>query len=131
MPAPPHEWSGKPRTSALIAGVSYLSDRKIIYTLLTRPDALAWIRDNRDKLPHAVEESLRHIPFRHGVGIPRVATQDIEIEAVGICGTTPHHDWPTGSTSPPPAAQEGAMASTLIWRRSHSGYVMPSGAIPP
>ena len=108
----------QPRTSALIAGVSYLSDRKIIYTLLTRPDALAWIRDNRDKLPHAVEESLRHIPFRHGVGIPRVATQDTEIEAVGICGT-PHHDWPTGGTSPPPAAQEVKMASALIKRRAH------------
>ena len=130
MPAPPHEWSGKPRTSALIAGVSYLSDRKINYTLLTRPDALAWIRDNRDKLPHAVEESLRHIPFRHGVGIPRVATQDTEIEAVGICGTTPHHDWPTGSTSRlrRPRRHDGFGLDLASF---NSGYVMPSGAIPP
>jgi len=56
----------------------------IIYTLLTRPDALAWIRANRDKLPHAIEELLRHIPFRHGVGIPRVATQDVELEGAVI-----------------------------------------------
>ena len=56
----------------------------IIYTLLTRPDALALIRDNRDRLPHAIEELLRHIPFRHGVGIPRVATQDVELEGAVI-----------------------------------------------
>jgi cytochrome P450 len=56
----------------------------IVYTLLTRPDALAWIRDNRDKLPHAIEELLRHIPFRQGVGIPRVATQDLKLEGTLI-----------------------------------------------
>ena len=56
----------------------------IVYTLLTRPDPLAWIRGNRDKLPRAIEELLRHIPFRQGVGIPRVATQDVELDGAVI-----------------------------------------------
>jgi cytochrome P450 len=30
------------------------------------------------------QELLRYIPFRHGVGIPRVATQDIELDGAVI-----------------------------------------------
>lgn len=56
----------------------------IVYTLLTRPEALDWVRGNPDKLPHAIEEMLRHIPFRQGAGIPRVATQDVELDGAVI-----------------------------------------------
>ena len=62
----------------------HLSDRQHRLHAADSARRLAWIRDNRDKLPHAIEEVLRHIPFRQGVGIPRVATQDVELEGTLI-----------------------------------------------
>ncbi|MCX4731283.1 cytochrome P450 [Streptomyces sp. NBC_01363] len=56
----------------------------IAYTLLTRPDELAMVRDRPEMLPQAMEELLRFIPFRKGVGIPRVATEDVELSGVRI-----------------------------------------------
>jgi len=56
----------------------------IVFTLLTKPDALAWVRAHPDKLPNAIEELLRYIPFRQGVGIPRVATEDVSLSGVTI-----------------------------------------------
>lgn len=56
----------------------------ISYTLLTHPRQLAWLRQHPDQLPQAIEELLRFIPFRHGVGIPRVATEDIQLAGVTI-----------------------------------------------
>ncbi|MCE5289453.1 MAG: cytochrome P450 [Nocardiaceae bacterium] len=56
----------------------------IVYMLLSRPDAMAWLRADPDGLPRAIEELLRYIPFRQGVGIPRVATQDLELDGVAI-----------------------------------------------
>ena len=35
-------------------------------------------------LPRALEELLRFIPFRQGVGIARVATEDVEIDGVTV-----------------------------------------------
>lgn len=56
----------------------------ITYTLLTHPRQQAWLREHPDQLPQAIEELLRFIPFRHGVGIPRVATEDVQLGGVTI-----------------------------------------------
>ncbi|OEJ56027.1 cytochrome P450 [Streptomyces agglomeratus] len=56
----------------------------IAYTLLTRPDVLGKLRARPSALPAAIEELLRFIPFRKGVGIPRVATEDVELSGVLI-----------------------------------------------
>ncbi|MEV1007387.1 cytochrome P450 [Streptomyces sp. NPDC049881] len=56
----------------------------IVYTLLTRPEQLARLRAEPGLLPRALEEFLRYIPFRKGVGIPRVATEDVEVGGVLI-----------------------------------------------
>jgi cytochrome P450 len=56
----------------------------IAYTLLTQPETLGWLRGHPELLPQAIEELLRHIPFRQGVGIPRIATQDIELSGTTI-----------------------------------------------
>ncbi|MFE6056611.1 cytochrome P450 [Kitasatospora sp. NPDC056446] len=51
----------------------------ITYTLLTHPEQLAKLRAEPDLLPRALEELLRFIPFRQGVGIARVALTDVEL----------------------------------------------------
>ncbi|MFE7705746.1 cytochrome P450 [Streptomyces sp. NPDC057486] len=56
----------------------------IAYTLLTRPKELATLRARPEMLPQAIEELLRFIPFRKGVGIPRVATEDVVLSGVKI-----------------------------------------------
>ncbi|MEU6104315.1 cytochrome P450 [Streptomyces flaveolus] len=56
----------------------------IAYTLLTRPAELAMLRAEPEMLPQAIEELLRFIPFRKGVGIPRVAMEDVTLSGVTI-----------------------------------------------
>ncbi|MFI5753942.1 cytochrome P450 [Streptomyces sp. NPDC051569] len=56
----------------------------IVYTLLTRPALLERVRSRPETLPRVLDELLRHIPFRKGVGIPRLATEDVEIAGVTI-----------------------------------------------
>ncbi|WP_406197239.1 cytochrome P450 [Kitasatospora sp. NBC_01560] len=56
----------------------------ITYTLLTHPEQLAKLRAEPETLPRALEELLRFIPFRQGVGIARVATEDVELGGVLI-----------------------------------------------
>ncbi len=56
----------------------------IIYTLLTHPMHLGQLRAHPELLPRAIEELLRYIPFRQGVGIPRVALEDVEFDGVTI-----------------------------------------------
>ncbi|MFD8276459.1 cytochrome P450 [Streptomyces flaveolus] len=56
----------------------------IAYTLLTRPRELAMLRADPEMLPQALEELLRFIPFRKGVGIPRVAMEDVTLSGVQI-----------------------------------------------
>jgi cytochrome P450 len=84
----------------------------IVYMLLTRPDALAWIRGNRDKLPQAIEELLRHIPFRQGVGIPRAATQDVELGGAVIAGDFVHVSYLAANRDP--VSTTGPTTSTSI-----------------
>ncbi|MFE9567421.1 cytochrome P450 [Streptomyces sp. NPDC006692] len=56
----------------------------IAYTLLTKPDVLDALRAHPDRFPSVLDELLRFIPFRKGVGIPRVATEDVELSGVLI-----------------------------------------------
>lgn len=56
----------------------------IAYTLLTRPDLMQSLRAEPQRLPRTLEELLRHIPFRKGVGIPRIALEDVELSGVLI-----------------------------------------------
>ncbi|MGW3988000.1 cytochrome P450 [Streptomyces sp. NPDC004830] len=56
----------------------------IAYTLLTRPDLRSLMEHSPERLPRLLDELLRHIPFRKGVGIPRVALEDVKLEGVLI-----------------------------------------------
>ncbi|MEV5314040.1 cytochrome P450 [Streptomyces sp. NPDC052610] len=68
--------TGQDTTTYQIGNISYL--------LLTRPEELAMLRADPSMLPQAIEEMLRFIPFRKGVGIPRVALEDVELSGVKI-----------------------------------------------
>ncbi|MFJ9691723.1 cytochrome P450 [Kitasatospora sp. NPDC101183] len=63
----------------------------ITYTLLTHPEQLAKLRTRPEALPQALEELLRFIPFRQGVGIARVALEDVEVGGVLIRAGEPVH----------------------------------------
>ncbi|MBT2444678.1 cytochrome P450 [Streptomyces sp. ISL-36] len=56
----------------------------MVYLLLTRPELTARLRAEPELLPQAVDELLRWIPHRNGVGLPRIATEDVEIGGVLI-----------------------------------------------
>jgi cytochrome P450 len=73
----------------------------ITYTLLTHPEEAAKLRAQPDLLPAALEELLRFIPFRKGVGIPRVATEDVELGGVTIrAGETVHVSYLAANRDP-------------------------------
>ncbi|MFD3520034.1 cytochrome P450 [Streptomyces sp. NPDC058653] len=70
----------------------------IVYTLLTQPERAAELRARPELLPKALEELLRYIPFRQGVGIPRVATEDVDFDGVVIkAGDTVHVSYLTAN----------------------------------
>ncbi|WP_030902301.1 cytochrome P450 [Streptomyces sp. NRRL F-5126] len=56
----------------------------MVYALCTHPDQLALVRDDPALLPRAIDELLRFIPQRNGVGMPRVATEDVVVGGVRI-----------------------------------------------
>ncbi|MEW1778105.1 cytochrome P450 [Streptomyces sp. NPDC086777] len=56
----------------------------IMYLLLTRPELAEYARAHRENLTEFLHELLRYIPFRKGVGIPRVALEDVELDGVLI-----------------------------------------------
>ncbi|MER7518471.1 cytochrome P450 [Streptomyces sp. NPDC126499] len=56
----------------------------MVYVLLVHPDQTAKLRADPDGLPRAVDELLRYIPQRGGVGMPRVATADLDVGGVTI-----------------------------------------------
>ncbi|MEU7425355.1 cytochrome P450 [Streptomyces sp. NPDC048362] len=56
----------------------------IVYLLLTRPEDQAALAADPGRFPGALEELLRFIPFRKGVGIPRIALEDAEVEGTAI-----------------------------------------------
>ncbi|MET9556251.1 cytochrome P450 [Streptomyces sp. NPDC006645] len=70
----------------------------IVYTLLTHPERAAELRARPELLPRALEELLRYIPFRQGVGIPRVALEDVDFDGVVIkAGDTVHVSYLTAN----------------------------------
>ncbi|MEV5973081.1 cytochrome P450 [Streptomyces sp. NPDC051921] len=56
----------------------------MVYVLLVHPDQTGKLRGDLDRLPRAVDELLRFVPQRNGVGMPRVATTDVEVGGVTV-----------------------------------------------
>ncbi|MFD7615025.1 cytochrome P450 [Streptomyces sp. NPDC059828] len=73
-------------TAILVSGAHAVRNNSanMVYALLTHPEQLARLRAAPGLLPQAVDELLRWIPHRNGVGIPRIATEDLEIGGVRI-----------------------------------------------
>ncbi|MEU9451808.1 cytochrome P450 [Streptomyces sp. NPDC048277] len=57
---------------------------QLFYLLLTRPDLLDRLRTDPEIRPRAIDELLRYIPHRSGVGLSRIALEDVEINGVPI-----------------------------------------------
>ncbi|MGY4966809.1 cytochrome P450 [Streptomyces sp. 900105245] len=51
----------------------------MMYALLTHPGHMDRLRREPELLPRAVDELFRYVPHRNGVGIPRIATEDVEV----------------------------------------------------
>ncbi|MZD04717.1 cytochrome P450 [Streptomyces sp. SID5785] len=51
----------------------------MMYALLTHPEQLDRLRRDPGLVPRAVEELYRFVPHRNGVGIPRIALEDVEL----------------------------------------------------
>ncbi|MER6999055.1 cytochrome P450 [Streptomyces sp. NPDC000410] len=73
-------------TAILVSGAHAVRNNSanMVYALLTHPEHLSRLRAEPELLPQAVDELLRYIPHRNGVGLPRIATQDLEIGGVRI-----------------------------------------------
>ncbi|MFF2654179.1 cytochrome P450 [Streptomyces sp. NPDC058045] len=73
-------------TAVLVSGAHAVRNNSanMVYMLLTHPEQLAALRSSPESLPQAVDELLRHIPHRNGVGLPRVATEDVRVGEVLI-----------------------------------------------
>ncbi|MEE1804726.1 MULTISPECIES: cytochrome P450 [unclassified Streptomyces] len=56
----------------------------IAYLLLTRPELMERARGGAENLSRLLDELLRYIPFRKGVGLPRIALEDVELGGVTI-----------------------------------------------
>lgn len=50
-----------------------------VYTLLTRPDSLSRLREDRSLLPGALDELLRMTPMGTTAGVARIAREDVEL----------------------------------------------------
>ncbi|MGW5234576.1 cytochrome P450 [Streptomyces nodosus] len=73
----------------------------IAYLLLTRPELMEHLRDRPETLTEVLNELLRVIPFRKGVGIPRVALEDVELDGVRIrAGDFVHVSYLTANRDP-------------------------------
>ncbi|WP_129305329.1 cytochrome P450 [Streptomyces sp. L2] len=73
----------------------------ITYTLLAHPLRWAELAAHPDRLPPVLDELLRLIPFRKGVGIPRVALEDVEIAGTPIrAGDFVHVSYLTANRDP-------------------------------
>ncbi|MEU6814605.1 cytochrome P450 [Streptomyces sp. NPDC046860] len=56
----------------------------IAYLLLTRPELADHLRNRPEDVTGVLNEMLRYIPFRNGVGIPRLALEDVELGGAQI-----------------------------------------------
>ncbi|MGV9250475.1 cytochrome P450 [Streptomyces sp. NPDC003697] len=73
----------------------------IVYLLLTRPELADHLRSRPGTLTDVLHEMLRYIPFRKGVGIPRVALEDLELDGVRIrAGDFVHVSYLTANRDP-------------------------------
>lgn len=73
----------------------------VAFTLLSRPELLAAVREERDAFPRILNEMLRIIPFRKGVGIPRIALEDVRLGAMDIrAGDYVHVSYLTANRDP-------------------------------
>ena len=73
----------------------------IAYLLLTRPELMDLLRSRPESLTPVLDELLRYIPFRKGVGIPRVALEDVEMDGVTIrAGDFVHVSYLTANRDP-------------------------------
>jgi cytochrome P450 len=72
--------------SVLVAGymVTAVHMRNFVYALLADPDLNQQLREQPDLIPHAIEEMVRYIPPSIGEGLPRVATEDVELGGVTV-----------------------------------------------
>ncbi|MDI3404474.1 cytochrome P450 [Streptomyces cavernicola] len=73
-------------TAILVSGAHAVRNNSanMVYALLTHPRQLQRLRAEPELIPQAVDELLRYIPHRSGVGLPRIATQDVEIAGVVV-----------------------------------------------
>jgi cytochrome P450 len=69
------------------AETTYRSSSNLMFGLLTHPEQLAALRDDRSLMQQAIEEGLRWEPPLTGIG--RTATRDVEIEGVTIPAGAP------------------------------------------
>jgi cytochrome P450 len=73
----------------------------IVYLLLTRPELMDQLRNRPETLTDVLHEMLRCIPFRKGVGIPRVALEDMELDGAHIrAGDYVHVSYLTANRDP-------------------------------
>ncbi|MFE5403063.1 cytochrome P450 [Streptomyces sp. NPDC056580] len=73
----------------------------ITYLLLTRAELLQHLRSRPETVTDVLHEMLRYIPFRKGVGIPRVALEDVELDGVHIrAGDFVHVSYLTANRDP-------------------------------
>ncbi|HZQ32633.1 MAG TPA: cytochrome P450 [Mycobacterium sp.] len=61
---------------------TYRSSSNLLYLLLTHPDQLRALQQNRELIPQAIEEALRYeTPL---ISVPRTTTRDVEMHGVPI-----------------------------------------------
>jgi cytochrome P450 len=73
----------------------------VAFALLTRPGLLESVLADPGMLPRVLQEMLRLIPFRKGVGIPRIALEDVELSGVRIrAGDYVHVSYLTANRDP-------------------------------
>ncbi|MER7761456.1 cytochrome P450 [Streptomyces sp. NPDC097619] len=73
-------------TAILVSGAHAVRNNSanMVYALLTHPEQLERLRAEPGMIPQAVDELLRFIPHRSGVGLPRIALEDVELAGVTI-----------------------------------------------
>ena len=69
------------------AETTYRSSSNLMFGLLTNPDQLAALHNDRTLMPQAIEEGLRWEPPLTGIG--RTAMRDVEVEGVTIPAGSP------------------------------------------
>jgi nocardicin N-oxygenase len=68
-------------SAVLIAGyiVTFHQIGNFVYALLADPARFGQLREHPELVPQAVEEMLRYVPPAVGEGVPRVASEDVEL----------------------------------------------------